>query len=774
VLQRACEPATTTVAAACIVAVGSTFAVAQTTGGGLPPVTVEAPAKKKAPARAPAAKKQAPASAAPVIPSATVDAGADGAGAPAPDANPYANPNAPYKVENSASGKLTEPIADTPRSITAIPKEVIDDMGARDLRELARNVPGLTIGTAEGGNSYGALAVRGFKANNDVFVDGIRNPGNVTPDVFSVQQIEIYKGPSGGIAGRSTIGGAINIVSKTPNLSYDFYTLATTIGTDNTFRTTVDINKTVTPNLAFRANVMYDQHDVAGRDITESERWGGLLSATAKPSDGMKITLDYYRYRNDAIPDWGVPVRRADRDPITEHGIPRNTWVGMKGLDFFNEEADIGTATIVAKLSDAVTLTNKTRIGQSRLAYVATSMEGIPDVHHPNRDQTSRIYANQTELNAKFTTGTFKHNLVAGIEVTREEIDRDAYDISNCCSATRPFPPNPNSPTDFIRRKGNLYNAKIDTIAGYLTDTIHLSEQWIINGGLRWDDYTRDQVGGTGAAGTTLPSVNTAKVQENLFSWHAGIVYKPIPIASIYAAYATSESPVGSELDSTGAQYNGLGPTLINVPPQEARSVEFGTKWELFRRRLLATAAVFQTDVDHARTNDNVATIAAQSNASKGKYRVRGIEVTTTGKITDALSVFGGVVLLDTEVLDSVNPQDIGRRLANIPLTQFSMLARYKLTSNLSVSGSATYAGEVFNGHLAMNASRIHTVDWWRFDAFAEYKLTNNIEIQLAGLNLTDELYYDAVYQAGTGTNLGTFAFVAPGRAGYLTVKFKY
>ena len=206
-------------------------------------------------------------------------------------------------MEQSASGKLTEPLVNTPRTVTVAPKEVIEDKGARDLRDLARSVPGLTIGSAEGGNSYGAFAIRGFKANNDIFVDSIRNPGNVIPDVFSVQQVEIYKGPSGGIAGRSTIGGAVNIISKQPDLQFELLRESTTtIGTDNTFRTTVDANQKVSPDFAVRANLMYDQHDVAGRDFADSERWGGLISATARLSDSVKITLDYYRYRNDATP----------------------------------------------------------------------------------------------------------------------------------------------------------------------------------------------------------------------------------------------------------------------------------------------------------------------------------------------------------------------------------------------------------------------------------------------------------------------------------------
>ena len=142
------------------------------------------------------------------------------------------------------------------------------------------------------------------------------------------------------------------------------------------FRTTLDVNQKVSPDFAVRANLMYDKHGVAGRDITDSERWGGLISATGRISDSVKITLDYYRYRNDAIPDWGVPVRNVDHVPVTELGIPRNTWVGMKGLDFFKERADIVTGTMVVKVTDGVTLTNRSRAGESELDYVATSMEG--------------------------------------------------------------------------------------------------------------------------------------------------------------------------------------------------------------------------------------------------------------------------------------------------------------------------------------------------------------------------------------------------------------
>ena len=101
------------------------------------------------------------------------------------------------------------------------------------------------------------------------------------------------------------------------------------------------------------------------------------------------------------------------------------------------------------------------------LDYVATSMEGYPDVHHPNRDQTASIFANQTEASFRFNTGTFHHNLVAGVEVTRETIDRFGYNVTNKfdgppASGGRPFPPNPYNQIDEILGKGKVYDATVD------------------------------------------------------------------------------------------------------------------------------------------------------------------------------------------------------------------------------------------------------------------------------------------------------------------------
>ena len=103
------------------------------------------------------------------------------------DANPYADETAPFKVDRSGEAKRTAPILDQPSTITVIPKETMKATGATSMKEVMRVQPGVTLGTGEGGNTYGdRFIIRGFEARNDVFVDGLRDPGVQSRETFAV------------------------------------------------------------------------------------------------------------------------------------------------------------------------------------------------------------------------------------------------------------------------------------------------------------------------------------------------------------------------------------------------------------------------------------------------------------------------------------------------------------------------------------------------------------------------------------------------------------
>jgi outer membrane receptor for monomeric catechols len=115
----------------------------------------------------------------------------------APGADPYADPEAPYKADRLASSKFTESILNTARTETVLTQEALEDKNATTLREALRSTAGVTLGSGEGGNAFGdRFFIRGFDARNDVFVDGVRDPGVSIRENFDVEQLEILRGPA--------------------------------------------------------------------------------------------------------------------------------------------------------------------------------------------------------------------------------------------------------------------------------------------------------------------------------------------------------------------------------------------------------------------------------------------------------------------------------------------------------------------------------------------------------------------------------------------------
>ena len=93
------------------------------------------------------------------------------------------------------SRKFTEPLRDIPQTITVVPASVMQAQGATTLRDVLRNITGISIQAGEGGVPAGDnLSIRGFSARTDFFIDGVRDVGGYTRDPFNV---ETGRGPQG-------------------------------------------------------------------------------------------------------------------------------------------------------------------------------------------------------------------------------------------------------------------------------------------------------------------------------------------------------------------------------------------------------------------------------------------------------------------------------------------------------------------------------------------------------------------------------------------------
>jgi len=267
--------------------------------------------------------------------------------------DPYADPEAPYKADRLSSSKFTEPVLNTARTETILTQEALEDKNATTLREVLRSTAGVTLGSGEGGNAFGdRFFIRGFDARNDVFVDGVRDPGVSIRENFDDEQVEILRGPASSFAGRGTTGGALNIVTKEARTT-DFYNFESEGGFNDSFkRGTVDINKTIDPALDVRLNGMVQYADVAGRDFATADRWGVAGAVAYHPTDDFKLTANYSHTHLWGLPDFGVPTNQITREPVTESGVPRDTYYGAINRDFTKSTQDMGTLDGEWRLND--------------------------------------------------------------------------------------------------------------------------------------------------------------------------------------------------------------------------------------------------------------------------------------------------------------------------------------------------------------------------------------------------------------------------------------
>lgn len=705
-----------------------------------------------------------------------------------------------FKRDLLDSPKFTAPLLDTPRSITIVPQELLQSMVATTLTDALRTVPGITFGAGEGGNPVGDRPfLRGYDSQSSTFIDGMRDIGAQSREVFNLETIEVTKGPSGAYVGRGGAGGSLNLTNKAPRAE-DFSAATVGVGTASYKRVTADVNKQIDDGTAVRINGVWHDADVAGRDLVENKRWGVAPSIAFGLNSDTRATISYYHLETDDVPDPGIPynnpvfrARSDGRARVLQTGdgspvdVDRSTFYGLANRDFRRDTADIGTVKLEHDFKGGLSLRNVTRYAQTGQDYILTQ----PDDSQGNiyyglvyRRQNSRAtevdtIANQTDLYGSFSFAGLTHNFSTGLEFSREMGENDGYTLTlptgaTSCSAaaiaayycTDLYNPNPYDPwAGVMTRNNNPSNSRNITKSAYLNDTTDLTTDLQVNLGLRLDLYDAKFTSTASTAGVR----STFKRQDDLFNYQVGLNYKPTRDGSVYASYATSSTPVGNALVQ-GSDISALNSVLnASLRPEKNKTFEVGTKWNLFGEALMATAAIFRTETTNSRI-----TQADGTAAMVGEKRVQGVELGLAGKITPEWQVFGGYTYLDGKLIKAGGSAAAfgladGAKYPNTPENAVSLWTTYDVLPELTVGGGAFYVDKVWG---STSTSRTTTPpkwvpSYWRFDATASYAFTPDMSLQVNVQNLTDKVYYNQAYPTH-------FAAIAPGRSGTVTLNAKF
>ena len=613
------------------------------------------------------------------------------------------------------SPKATRSLLDTTQTVTIIGDQTIRKQNLLTLRDVLQTIPGITFGAGEGGGGYGdSINLRGYSANNDITIDGVRDSAQYSrSETFNLQQVEVYNGANSVFGGGGSVGGTINLVTKRPQAE-TLMVVSGGVGTDDYYRTTLDSNVRVSDLVAVRLNAVAHKNDIPGRDVENNKRWAVAPSLIVGVTGPTSLTLQYLHQEDENIPVYGVPYFRnaVNNGPLP--GADNSAYYGIRNLDKQDITVDQATATVSHSFSDKVSIRNLSRWQRVQ----QDSLTSAPQAPNPNgfclstgfqpiatsnvsttplactpaqqlgsyipsgprgfvRNQENQILYNQTDFRAVFDTAGLEHTLVLGASVSQEDYTIVTGNTLRTADGTtvaqQPINlANPN--TDYTgafnfiesgRSQGTTSNAAV-----YAFDTIKIIPQIEANFGLRYEHAKGTFRADTFSTAVTIPATLGTYTRglnqtsdETLFSYRGGINFKPIETVSLYASYGNSTTPTSATvrlgcgtLIGTPA-IGGAGAGTVDpcdVQPEKAVNYEIGAKADLFGRKLQLTAALFRNE----RTNYRVATndpIVTTLGVTDGRSRVDGIALGASGSVSKAWSIFANYTYLDGKVLQSVS-----------------------------------------------------------------------------------------------------------------------
>jgi catecholate siderophore receptor len=705
-----------------------------------------------------------------------------------------------FKVDKSANSKFVAPLLDTAKSVSIISKQLIEDTQVTTLADALRTVPGITLGAGEGGNPNGDRPfIRGYSSESSMYVDGVRNASSQNREMFAIEQVEVTKGSSSVMGGGGSVGGNINIISKLPKKG-DSLEGTIAAGTDNYQRITLDGNKDFGNGIAARVAVLGHHNEKAGQhNGAEYSRVGIAPSVTFGMDTPNRATLSYYYLQSDDTPDAGIPYNNPNNTtgraghPID---VKPGTYYGWRDRDFQRQENHIATMKLEHDFDNGFTVSNTAVYSKSKNNYVWTQPDdstgnfvdpttgNLKDTGIWRRANTritdTRTFTDQLALTGKFDTGFIKHSINMGAEFSRAESDKGSYNVKDdsvsdtsktaCsvgiaasngwCASTF----NPNAYTPF---NGTITaNAKATTTTSentgiYFLDHMELSKQWLLDFGMRWDNFDSKVVYNKATTGRNpVPAGSKFNASDDFFSWNGGLTFKPTENGSIYFNYASSTNPIGVD-QGDGTESIGTAQRQNELKPESAQTFEIGTKWDLFNDRLNATAAIFHTKKKNTRIE-----VEPGLTTNAGESEVDGVELGLNGKITDKWDIALGYTYLDSELTKAAyNATNEGKRLANVPRNSATLWTTYQVLPKLQLGFGALGMDKVYGS--SNDGKEKYVPGYVRFDAMARYDVNKDVNVQLNYNNLGNRRYFTKAYASHYATE-------AEGANAVLAINFKY
>lgn len=665
----------------------------------------------------------------------------------------------PFKKEKVSNHKITTSLLDTAKTIDVIDANVLSSQGVTSLNDALRNVTGVsTFGAGEGGGgnvtTSDKITIRGFSANGNIYIDGIRDITGYSRDLFNTEQVEVTKGASSSITGKGSSGGTVNMVTKKATLD-DFASANVMLDDADTKRITGDMNAKLGDSTALRINgLVTDGGDPHDNGVETYQTLAIAPSLYHEFSDKTTMTIDALFMKQENTPTLGLPYVSPETGKELGIASPLDTslwdnFYGNKERDFEDVNINVATLVIEHQFSDSLSLVNQTRIASNdkksvtgrpmlrRVTYDRDTRKGTYSNEYDagytlNIDTENTLFVNQLDLLSNFSTGGIDHNLVVGIELYQEE--KTTYNLANDIVLENEFlpidQPNPyQSYTGSIYRDGDPSEVEGTGAAIYALDTITFSEQWLLTLGLRFEDY---QAEGSAYQWKRVNDKwerelkNGLAADSTFVSWNSALNYKPTEQSSIYVSFANSQDPAAGDMAFSRREAEN------ELDPQESINFEVGAKIDLFEGNLQLATAYFVTTKTVTDRNDKGETFLS------GEQEATGFELSANGMINENFSILAGYTHQDTEVTKDFTPESVGNGLSAAPENSANIWLQYEQDALVLAVGAQYSSG---NTYWRRNTAYYETGSSTILQAMAAYQVTKALQVQFNIDNLTDEEY---------------------------------
>ncbi len=598
-----------------------------------------------------------------------------------------------YRAESSTTATIANvPNIDFPGTVSVVPAQLINDQQALTIPDLLRNIPGaIRLGDSLRPDSF---TLRGFEVKSrDYRWNGFLDPTPTPRDFANVQRVEILQGPASVLYGSGGAGGLVNIITKKP--LEERYNAVTVMGGNNgLIRPTLDVTGPVGDGaVLYRFNSAYENND-GFRDFSFLERNIQAPVVTWVVDDYTAITFEG-QYVNDRRRfDTGVaqfngqlilPIRRYLDQP--DNRLLYNDYKTSVWLNHKFDEGWFGRIGVAGFWWDTPTATTPPILKGNNPAI---AFLGLPQTTLIQQTQNTVNFREQSysaiaDLTGKFCTGPVNHSVVLGTEVSWFRSTDLTAQLSDPLTLTpNPFPVGPPffpSPTQTINAQAPVYNTTTPPLPGrfdqnyiqerygwYAQDLAEITEHIKFLAGARADvdrlNFDREFISPFGGQDIGFPRVKTDTMYYR-WSPRVGLVYQPLPEElSFYVSYSES-----FELPDRGAFRN---PQPLK--PELGESFEGGVKVDLLDKQLSVTVSGFHIDKSNVVTQDS-----AFFSTQIGRQRSMGVEMSAVGKVTEELSIVANYTYLDSRIVNSIDPLQVGNRFRNVPFNSGNIWSRYNL-----------------------------------------------------------------------------------------------